>query len=66
MRVQKAIIEFIIVLSDRKESPIMEKKTVQMTICMKQQGFQYIIYIHIYNLKQNIDRMLLLYLSKMK
>jgi hypothetical protein len=62
MRVQKAIIEVIIVLSDRKESPIMEKKTVQMTICMK----QYMIYIHIYNLKQNIDRMLLLYLSKMK
>jgi hypothetical protein len=48
MRVQKAIIEVIIVLSERKESPIMEKKTVQMTICMKQQGFRYMIYIHIY------------------
>lgn len=47
MRVQKAIIEVIIVLSERKESPIMEKKTVQMTICMKQQGFRYTIYIHI-------------------
>jgi hypothetical protein len=58
MRVHKAIIEVIIVL--------LTEKTVQMTICMKQQGFQYIIYIHIYNLKQNIDHMLLLYLSKMK